>query len=123
MENFKGELNRTIKSTAQGKVVQLREEKSLFSRFPITSRKPPEIDVKFCLGNYEFSVVPKALFILAGELLPCTDKTRVLHQIEAAAMTKNEILVSDDIQLNQQCRVLIVDDVAVVTQLNKTMKV
>ena len=83
LKNFKGELNRTIKSTVQGKVVQLREEKSLFTRFLITSRKRPEIDLEFCLGNYEFSVVvPKALFMPDEELLPCADKARVLHQTE-----------------------------------------
>ena len=83
LKNFKGELNRTIKSRVQGKVVKLREEKSLFTRFLITSRKRPEIDLEFCLGNYEFSVVvPKALFMPDEELLPCADKARVLHQIE-----------------------------------------
>ena len=124
LKNFKVELNRTIKSTIQGKVVQLREKKKfLFSRFLITSRMHPEIDLEFCRGNYEFSVVPKALFIPDGELLPCTNKTRVLHQIEAEATRNNETLVSDDIQLYQQCSVLIVDGMAVVNQLNKNMKV
>ena len=120
---FKAELNKTIKSMVQRKVVQLREEKSFFSRSLITSRKPPEIDLEFCLGNYEFSVVPMALLMSDGELLPCTDKARVLHQIEAAAMTNDETLVSDDIQLHQQCTVLIVDGMAVVNQLNRNMKV
>ena len=82
LKNFKDELNRTMKSTVQGKVVQLREEESLFTRFLITSRKRPEIDLEFCLGNYEFSVVPKALFMPDEELLPCADKARVLHQTE-----------------------------------------
>lgn len=54
LKNFKGELNRTIKSRVQGKVVQLREEKSLFTRFLITSRKHTEIDLEFYLGNMDF---------------------------------------------------------------------
>lgn len=41
LKNFKGELNRTIKSTVQGKVVQLREEK--------TSRKRLKINLEFYL--------------------------------------------------------------------------
>ena len=53
LKNFKGELNRTIKSRVQGKVVQLREE-SLFTRFLITSRKHTEIDLEFYLGNMDF---------------------------------------------------------------------
>ena len=58
-----------------------------------------------------------------GGLLPCMDKARVLHQIEAEAMTNNETLISDDMQLHQQCRVLIVNGMVVVKQLNKNMKV
>ena len=82
-----------------------------------------EIELVFCHGNYEFSVVPKALFMPDEELLPCTDKARVLHQIEAAAITNNETLVSNDIQLYRQCRILIVDGMAVMNQLNKNIKV
>ena len=67
LKSFKGEMNRIIKSTVQGKVVQLREEKSIFPRFLITSTKRLEINLEFYLGNYEFSVVPKALFIPDGK--------------------------------------------------------
>ena len=65
---------KTLKSKVEGKVIQLKEEKSLFSRFLITSRKRPELDLEDCLGNFEFSVVPKALFSTDGEPLLSTGK-------------------------------------------------
>ena len=54
----------------------------MFSRFLITSRKRPELDPEHCLGNFEFSVVPKVLFSFDGEPLPYTDKAKLLHHIE-----------------------------------------
>ena len=62
--------------------MQLKEEKSLFLRFLITSRKRLELDLEHCLGNFKFSVVPNALFSTDREPLLCTDKVKLLHHIE-----------------------------------------
>ena len=122
-KNFKTELNKTFKSTSQEKIVQLKEETSLISRFLITSRKRSEIDLEFCLGNFEFSVVPKALFTADGEPLPCMDKAKLLHQIEESVKKNNETNIPDNIQLHQQHKVLILDGMAVINQFNKNAKV
>lgn len=45
LKSFKVELDRRIKSTVQAKVLQLREEKFIFSRFLITSKNRPEINL------------------------------------------------------------------------------
>ena len=45
-----------MKKEVDGRVVQLREERSLLSRFLITSRKRLELDLEHCLGNFEFTV-------------------------------------------------------------------
>ena len=96
-ERFKGEISvwsplkkrnrktftsqgKTLKSKVEVKVIQLKEE-SLFSRFLITCKRP-ELDLEHCLGNFEFSVVPKALFSTDGEPLLCTDKAKLLQHIE-----------------------------------------
>ena len=105
LKSFKTELNKTLKSTVPGKIVQLKEDKSLISRFLITSRKQPEIDLEFCLGNFEFSVVPKALFSPDGEPLPSTDKSKILHQIEELAKQYVDTEVPNDAELHQQNRV------------------
>ena len=61
LKTFKTQV-KTFKSKAGDKLVQLKEEKTLMSRFLITARKRPELDLEHCIGNFEFSVVPKSLF-------------------------------------------------------------
>ena len=76
---------RWFKKKVDNKVVQLREEKSLLTIFLITARKRPELNLEEALGNFEFSVVSKALFFNDGQPLNCTDKSSVLHHIEELA--------------------------------------
>ena len=108
-----------LNPTVQEKVVQLKEETSLISRFLITS----QIDLEFCLGNFEFSVVPKVLLTADGEPMPCMYKAKLLHQIEESIKKNNETNIPDNMQLHQQHKVLILDGMAVVNQLNKNAKV
>ena len=70
------------KRKVDAKVIQLKEGKTLLSRFLITARKRPDLNLEECLGNFEFSVVPKSLFSPDGQLLLCTDKSSILHHIE-----------------------------------------
>ena len=73
LKSFKAN-NKMIKKKLTNKVVQLREEKNLLTRFLITARKRPELNLEEALGNFEFSVVPKAVFFNDGQPLNCTDK-------------------------------------------------
>ena len=91
------------------------------SNFQISDHLSKEIDLEFCLGNLEFSVVPKALFTADGEPLPCMDKAKLIHQIEESVKKNNETNIPDNIQLHRQHKVL--DGMAVVSQLNKNAKV
>ncbi len=67
---------------AGNKIIQLKEERTLMSRFLIAARKRPELDLEEAIGNYEFSVVPKSLFATDGSPLPSTDKSNVMKEIE-----------------------------------------
>ena len=49
---------KTMKKKVDGRVIQLREEKSLLSRFVTTSRKRPELNLEHRLGNFEVTVFP-----------------------------------------------------------------
>ena len=119
MRTFKNELTKVVKTKIDGKVIQLKEERSLFSRFLITSRKRPEIDLESCLGNYEFSVVPKSLFTSDGEPLPCTDKSKLLHEIENCTQgdTLRELHPPEERLMSE--KTIVIDAMAVVNQLNK----
>lgn len=106
------EINRKIGE----KVIQLKEEKSLLSRFLIASRKRPELDLEHCLGNFEFSVVPKSLFSNDGEPLISTDKYVILHHIEDMLKPESS---QDEIGHSDQS-VIIIDGMAVVNKVKKT---
>jgi hypothetical protein len=104
-------------TTVEKKIVQLKEERSLLSRFLITSRKRPDIDLAESIGNYEFSVVPKSMFTEDGQPLLSTDKAKVLHEIEALA---NEDKSSVTEYMDQSTkRTIIIDGMAVVHRIKK----
>ncbi|XP_057308922.1 uncharacterized protein LOC130647177 [Hydractinia symbiolongicarpus] len=112
------DLEKSIKKRVGDKVIQLKEEKTLVSRFLITARKRPELDLEHCIGNFEFSVVPKALFSADGIPLACLDKSKLIHGMEELAskgQTTNGL--SGEVETN---KVIIIDGMAVVNQTPKT---
>ena len=75
---------KSIKKKEGEKVIQLREERTLLSRFLIAVRKQTEFDLEETIGNYEFSVVPKSMSGQDGEPLLSSDKAKILHAIESS---------------------------------------
>ena len=108
----------SINTKVGAKVVQLKEEKTLLARFLIAARKRPDLDLEHCLGNFEFSVVPKALFTGDGQPLTCTDKSAIMHQIEK--FVEPEELCEMMSNLSPGYRVIVIDGMAAVNQVNKT---
>ncbi len=51
----------------------------------IAARSRPEMDIATDIGNYEFSCVSRSLFAPDGNLLPCTDKSKLMHKLESCA--------------------------------------
>ena len=74
--------SKTMKIKLKDKIIQLKEERNLMTRFIIASRMREEIDLPALLGKYEFSVVPRSMFSSDGRLLHCTDKSNVMHAVE-----------------------------------------
>lgn len=56
-------------------------KKDLYGR-PLVLSRSRDIDQKKAIGNYEFTQVPRALFASDGEILPCTDKSMLIHRLE-----------------------------------------
>ena len=112
---------KTIRSKVGDKVIQLKEEKTLLTRFLITARKRPELDLEYCLGNFELAIIPKSLFSQDGEPLKCTDKAKVLHHIEEIESNCSVKVASyEAMEVTPSTkRVIIVDGMAVVNQVNK----
>ena len=117
LKTFKTQ-TKTIKSKVKQQLVEMKEEKNLLSRFLIAARKRPELELEKCIGSFEFSVVPKSLFSVDGELLPCNDKAKLMHHIEEMPLSGTKVTepVTDS--------VLIIDGMADVNQIHKdhTMK-
>lgn len=71
-----------MKHKLADKVVELKDDRSLFARMLIVARSRPEINSKDAIGQYEFTALPRALFAMDGTLLPCTDKSKVMGILE-----------------------------------------
>ena len=69
---------KSLKKKVNDKMVSLREEKTLITRFLVMARQRPDIDLPILLGNFEFSVIPKSLFDTDGSVLPVIDKSKVI---------------------------------------------
>lgn len=65
----------------QNTSIELKETKDLYRRLLVLSRSR-DIDQKKAIGTYEFTQVPRALFASDGEILPCTDKSKLIHRLE-----------------------------------------
>ena len=46
-----------------------------------------DIDQKNVVGNYEFTLTPRALFAPDGSMLPCTEKSKLIHNLVKLANT------------------------------------
>ena len=69
-------VNCNIQSSTQkgDKVVKLKEERGLLQRFIIASRNRPDLNLRECIGQYEFGLIPRSLFSSDGTLLLAKDK-------------------------------------------------
>jgi len=64
-----GNKMQTVKIRDQ--TVDLRETKDLYGRLMVLTRSNRDIDQKSAIGNYEFTLTPRALFAPDGSVLPC----------------------------------------------------
>ena len=53
---------KVLKLSCKDKVIELKEDRSLFARLMAVCKNRPEINIKEVIGQYEFSVVPRSLF-------------------------------------------------------------
>ena len=74
--------NATVEINAGGKLVKFKEERGLLQRLIVISRSRPQLDLKECIGTYEFGVVPRSLFASDGTVLLAYDKAKILHHLE-----------------------------------------
>jgi len=81
---------KVLKVTTKEKVVELREDRSLFARMMMVCKSRPEINIKETVGQYEFSLVPSSLFAADGSMLHCSSKSALLAILEKLNSENND---------------------------------
>ena len=73
-----------------------------------------------CLGNFEFSVVPKAFFTGDGQPLTCTDKSAIMYKFKNFAEPEEfcEILSNSA----DGYRVIVIDGMAAISEIPHVTK-
>jgi len=62
------------------KLIELREDQSLFARMMMMRRT--DIDIKETIGMYEFALVPRSMFAPDGSMLHCSSKSALMAILE-----------------------------------------
>jgi len=73
------------------KTVDLKETKDLYERLMVLARSNRDIDQKQAIGTYEFTLTPRSLFSPDGAVLPCSDKSKLIHTLEKMVNTNTDL--------------------------------
>ena len=81
--NMEDQCIKMVKVTAADKIVELQEDRSLFTCMMMVCKTWPEIDIKETVGQYEFSIVPRSLFAVLGTMLHYSSKSNLMNILES----------------------------------------
>ena len=118
--------NVQLKVLVNKQYLTLKEERRFVSRFVITARCRPNIDLPGYFGIYEFSVVPRSLFAPDGNLHKCTGKANVaeeIYNLQTSVMLDNAILKGESNEENKSSFLMVWQLLTQLTFLPKFTKV
>ena len=72
------------------KTVDLKETRDLYGRLMVLARSNRDIDQKQAVSTYEFTLTPRSLFTPDGAVLPCSDKSKLIHALEKMVTTNTD---------------------------------
>jgi hypothetical protein len=103
-----------LRTKVGSQIVELKGNRSVFARMAIAAKYRPEINMEEAISKYELSGVSRSLFAADGSLLPCNDKSKLMHILEDLSATNNNVadnLATQQvpIPLNTNNKTLIVD--------------
>ena len=127
LKTFKSE-SATTEFKSGGNLIKIKEERGLLQRFIVISRSRPDLDLKECIGTYEFGVVPRSLFAADGTLLLAYDKSSMINHLEKYQNAQVDVSEDLDKDIPEQVqtsrdKVVIIDGMAVVNSVVKTDKI
>lgn len=115
-------MGKILRVTTKDKIVELKEDHSLFARMMMVCKARPEIDIKEAVGQYEFSIVPRSMFAAHGAMFHCASKSALTDILEKLVTegntdgsTKEDLCLETEITATQ--KVAIVDTMAEVQAL------
>ena len=73
---------------AKDKMVELKEDRAIFLWMMIC-KACPEIDIKVAVGKYEFSIVPRSMFVADGTMLHCSSTSTLMSILEKMDPRRN----------------------------------
>ena len=75
-----------VKVKSGDKIVELKEDRKLFSRMLLVSKSRPDINIQETVSKYELSVVPRSMFAADGTMLHCNVKTSLMALLQKLPM-------------------------------------
>ena len=75
-------IGKQVKEKTGHKIVELKEDRKLFSRMLRVSKSTPDINLQKTVSKYELSVVPRSMFAAYGTMLHCNMKSRLMALLE-----------------------------------------
>lgn len=107
--------NYVDKINQKHKVFTLKEKCSLLA---VDAHSQSEMDFLKYL-DYEFSIIPRSMNSVDGELLLCSDKSILIHETKHLSASMNTAKITTDTETDITSGVIIFDGVAVVNQIKK----
>ena len=71
-----------VKINTGDKIVELKEDRKLFTRMLLVSKSRPNINLEETIGRHELSVVPRSMFAADGTMLHCHVKSNLMAILE-----------------------------------------
>ena len=103
----------------RNQLINIKAARKLMSRFTVAAKSRPDVDLPAYLGKYEFSAVPRSIFIEEGDLIRSKDKSKITSEMSECLPIKNIVEESAD----SDYKVIVFDGMAVVNKIDiKKMK-
>ena len=104
---------KTIKLKSNHEQFELKATNSLFARMLMIAKSSRQIDLQQVVENYEFTAINTCLLNIDGSLIPCTNKSELIHVLEGLTdHGENEVLAPD-----YRDTYLIIDGMSVVHEI------
>ena len=107
-----------VRHQLEDKIVELKEDTSLFARLLIVAKSRPEINLQEAIGRYLFSSLLRSMFALNGTLPPCTDKSNLMTALES--LPTADIQGQDELNNGHEMKVTVIDGMAAIQNDGQT---